>query len=138
MSFERILPGNAGAAMMVHGKILAATLVAPLVMAMAGLDSYSVAATAEAARSLSCTGKMIEPTAVEQSPKTVQFSLGPKGKVAVDLGQGNVDAKLVSDNKVQLKFSTKDFTGEYFHYTGDLFLIYKSGHLARLACKTGD
>jgi hypothetical protein len=33
----------------------------------------------------------------------------------------------VRDNKVQLKFRTKDFEGEYFHYTGDLFFIYKSG-----------
>jgi hypothetical protein len=135
MPFERILSENAGAAMM-HGKILAPALAAPLVMAMAGLDCYSMAARAEAARSLSCTGTMIEPTAVEQSPKNVQLTLGPNGKVAVDLGQGNVDAKPVSNNKIQLKFSTKDFTGEYFHYTGDLFLIYKSGHLARLACKT--
>jgi hypothetical protein len=41
---------------------------------------------------------------------------------------------MISDNKIQLKFSTKDFVGEYFHYTGDLFLIYHSGELARLTC----
>ena len=35
----------------------------------------------------------------------------------------------------QLKFKTKDFEAEYFHYTGDLFFIYKSGHLMRLICK---
>ena len=112
-------------------------LVTPLVMATMGLDSHSTA-LAEEVRPLSCTGMMIEPSAVAQSPRTVQLSLGPKGKVAVDLGQDKVDAHVVSDNKIQLKFSTKDFVGEYFHYTGDLFLIYKSGHLARLACKKGD
>ena len=51
-----------------------------------------------------------------------------------DLGQGAVNARKVSDNKIQLKFRTKDFEGEYFHYTGDLFLIYKSGHLMKLMC----
>jgi len=41
----------------------------------------------------------------------------------------------VSDNKIQLKFRTKEFEGEYFHYTDDLFLIYKSGHLMKLMCQ---
>jgi hypothetical protein len=48
-----------------------------------------------------------------------------------------MSARVVSDNKIQLKFRTKDFEGEYFHYTGDLFFIYKSGHLMRLTCKAG-
>jgi hypothetical protein len=34
-----------------------------------------------------------------------------------------------------VKFRIKDFEGEYFHYTGDLFFIYKSGHLMRLTCQ---
>jgi hypothetical protein len=34
-----------------------------------------------------------------------------------------------------LKFRTKDFEGEYFHYSGDLFFIYKSGHLMKLTCQ---
>jgi hypothetical protein len=46
-----------------------------------------------------------------------------------------MSARLVSDNKIQLKFRTKDFEGEYFHYTGDLFFIYKSGHLMKLMCQ---
>jgi hypothetical protein len=45
----------------------------------------------------------------------------------LELGRGVMSARLVSDNKIQLKFRTKDFEGEYFHYTGDLFFIYKSG-----------
>ena len=55
--------------------------------------------------------------------------------MGVDFGSGNIVAKVESNNNVQLKFKTQEFVGEYFHYTGDLFLIYKSGHLARLTCK---
>jgi hypothetical protein len=51
----------------------------------------------------------------------------------LDLGKGVVNARKVSDNKIQLKFRTNDF--EYFHYTGDLFFIYKSGHLMKLTCQ---
>ena len=46
-----------------------------------------------------------------------------------------MNARVVSDNKIQLKFSTKEFEAEYFHYTGDLFFIYKSKHLMRLTCE---
>jgi hypothetical protein len=55
-------------------------------------------------------------------------------KVSIDFGQGGVNAPVLSNNTVQLKFHTKDFTGEYFYYDRDMFLIYKSGHLARLTC----
>jgi hypothetical protein len=53
----------------------------------------------------------------------------------LDLDNGVVNARRVSDNKVQLRFRTKGFEGEYFHYTGDLFFIYKSGHLMKLMCE---
>ena len=95
----------------------------------------SIAACAEDAKQLTCTGTMIEPSAMSQSPKTVTLTLGPAQKITLDLGQGAVNARKVSDNKIQLKFRTKDFEGEYFHYTGDLFFIYKSGHLMRLTCQ---
>jgi hypothetical protein len=50
-------------------------------------------------------------------------------------GDGKLLApRITSNNKIQLKFETKEFVGEYFHYTGDLFLIYPSGRLARLSC----
>jgi hypothetical protein len=81
------------------------------------------------------SGTMIEPSAMSSSPETVVLTLGPAQKVTLDLGQGVVSARRVSDNKVQLKFRTKDFEGEYFHYTGDLFFIYKSGHLMKLMCQ---
>ena len=95
----------------------------------------SITAFAEDARQLTCSGTMIEPSAMSQSPETVILTLGPAQKVTLDLGQGVVNARKVSDNKIQLKFRTKDFEGEYFHYTGDLFFIYKSGHLMKLTCQ---
>jgi hypothetical protein len=94
----------------------------------------NIAVFAEDARQLSCSGTMIEPSAMSRSPETGILTLGPAQKLTLDLGQGAVNARKVSDNKIQLKFRTKDFEGEYFHYTGDLFLIYKSGHLMKLMC----
>jgi hypothetical protein len=95
----------------------------------------SIAAFAEDTQQLTCSGMMIEPTVLSQSPETVILTLGPARKVTLDLGRGVMNARLVSDNKIQLKFRTKDFQGEYFHYTGDLFFIYKSGHLMKLTCE---
>ena len=83
---------------------------------------------------LGCDGQLIEPTGKATSPKALQLTIS-SGKVAVDFGSGNIAAKVESNNNIQLKFKTDEFVGEYFHYTGDLFLIYKSGHLARLTCK---
>jgi hypothetical protein len=94
----------------------------------------SVAVFAQDSRQLTCNGTMIEPSGMSQSPKMVILTLRPAQKLTLDLGQGAVNARPVSDNKIQLKFRTKDFEGEYFHYTGDLFLIYKSGHLMKLMC----
>ena len=105
------------------------SIVASLIIAFS-----SIAAFAEEARQLTCSGTMIEPSAMSTSPETVVLTLGPAQKLTLDLGQGAVNACKVSDNKIQLKFRTKDFEGEYFHYTGDLFLIYKSGHLMKLMC----
>jgi hypothetical protein len=98
----------------------------------------SVTVFAEDARQLTCRGMMIEPPALSQSPETVILTLGPARKVTLDVGRGAMNARLVSNNKKQLKFRTKDFEGEYFHYTGDLFFIYKSGHLMKLTCQKRD
>ena len=95
----------------------------------------SIAVFAEDARQLTCSGTMIEPSAMSPSPETVVLTIGPAQKVTLDLGKGVMNARRVSDNKIQLKFRTKDFEGEYFHYTGDLFFIYKSGHLMKLMCQ---
>src|SRR5438034_3756425 len=74
----------------------------------------SFAASGEEATQLTCTGMMIEPAAMSQSPETVVLTVGPAQKITVDLGKGAVNARKVSDNKIQLKFRTKDFEGEYF------------------------
>jgi hypothetical protein len=103
-------------------------------MALLIIAFFSIAAFAEDARQFTCSGTMIEPSAMSP-PETVVLTLGPAQKVTLDLGKGVMNARRVSDNKIQLKFRTKDFEGEYFHYTGDLFFIYKSGHLMKLMCQ---
>jgi hypothetical protein len=99
------------------------------------ITSFSIAAFAQDAMQFTCSGTMIEPSAMSSSPETVVLTLGPAQTVTLDLGQGVVNARRVSNNKVQLKFRTKDLEGEYFHYTGDLFFIYKSGHLMKMMCQ---
>jgi hypothetical protein len=86
----------------------------------------------------SCKGEMIEPTSQQKAPVDLNLSLGGPGKTTIEMG-GNkkLNADVTTDNTIQLKFQTKDYVGEFFHYTGDLFLIYKSGHLARLSCSHG-
>lgn len=101
-------------------------------LAMAAM--LDAAHAAQASRQFSCSGNMIEQTGLAPSPKSGRLILTPTNKVLLDLGQGEVKARVMSDNKIQLKFSTKEFVGEFFHYTGDLFLIYKSDQLARLTC----
>jgi hypothetical protein len=93
-----------------------------------------IAHAAKISRQLSCNGSMIEPAGLAPAPKTARLILSPPNKVVLDLGQGDLKVTLMSDNQIQLKFGTKDFVGEFFHYTNDLFLIYRSGHLARLTC----
>ena len=93
---------------------------------------FDVAHAAQGSRQFSCNGGMIESTRLAPVPKSARLILSPK--ISLDLGQGDLEPTLMSDNQIQLKFSTKEFVGEFFHYTNDLFLIYKSGHLARLTC----
>jgi hypothetical protein len=104
-------------------------------MAALIITFFSIAAVTQDALQFTCSGTMIEPSGTSSSLEAVVLTLGPAQKVTLDLGQGVVSARRVSDNKVQLKFRTKDFEGEYFHYTGDLFFIYKSGHLMKLMCQ---
>lgn len=91
-----------------------------------------IASAAAQPVTLACSGSLLDPSGSAPSPKTATLALGPP--VSIDTGNGPQRASIVSNNRLQLKFRTKDFTGEYFHYTGDLFLIYRSGRLARLMC----
>ena len=74
----------------------------------------SITVFAEDARQLTCSGMMIEPSAKSQSPETVILTLGPAQKVTLDLGQRVVNARKVSDNKIQLKFRQKTSRGSIF------------------------
>jgi len=80
-----------------------------------------------------CNGQMIEPSNQPASPVVIHLDLGPPIKLNTENGD-KAEAKIISDNKIQLKFRTKDYVAEFFRYTGDLMLIYKSGHLGRLTC----
>jgi hypothetical protein len=90
-----------------------------------------------AEQQFSCKGQLIRDASADVQPKPIDMSvtLGEGKKLSMKTGEGTVLApRTISDNKIQLKFATKEFVGEYFHYTGDLFLIYPSGQLARLNC----
>jgi hypothetical protein len=84
----------------------------------------------------SCSGDDIEPAALAKSPITVQLAWASPKDVSLDMGKTNAKARITSDNKITLRFHTADFDGEFFKYTNDLFLIYHSGHLAKLSCAT--
>jgi hypothetical protein len=89
--------------------------------------------SAAAARDYSCRGQMIGPNAASQAALALDLNLGPP--LTLKMGDGQSPAATIdSNNSIQLKFSTEMFVGEFFHYTGDLILIYKSGHLGRLTC----
>ncbi len=98
------------------------------------LLSMIVSANAAAPRKLNCNGSLIEPAGSNSATKSLSLILGDAKSTSIDMGSGATPVSVTSNNKIQLKFVTRDFVGEYFHYTGDLFLIYKSGHLARLTC----
>jgi hypothetical protein len=91
-----------------------------------------------AEQQFSCKGQVVQEMtnpAVQPKPIDLNVSLGDKQKMSIKAGNDKtLSPRITSNNKIQLKFATKDFTGEYFHFTGDLFLIYKSGQLARLNC----
>jgi hypothetical protein len=107
-----------------------------LAIAFAAVLAYSAAAEHAAAqtRQLSCSGAKIEPAAVSQSPMTVKLIFPTRQKMTLNIGNGDINSRITSDNQIMLRFRTKDFVGELFHYTNDLFLIYHSGHLAKLIC----
>ena len=96
------------------------------------LSASMIGSAVAAPTSRNCTGTLIQPNGDAPAAKTVKLVVG--APTSLDQGNGMQRVTVLSNNNVQLKFKTPDFTGEYFHYTGDLFLIYKTGHLARLSC----
>ena len=74
-------------------------------------------------------------TAVQSKQVALNVTLIDKSRLSIKAEDGQVVVpRITSNNKIQLRFATKDYVGEYFHYTGDLMLIYSSGLLARLNC----
>jgi hypothetical protein len=111
-------------------RIVAALICAALsttTLAMAGGDDLN----------LSCTGNSYTKDGPFPNPET--FSVKIAGTKPVLIGQAGSDkpdkARIVASNAIQLKFATGKFTGEYFRFTGDLFLIHSDGRLTRLTCK---
>ena len=111
-----------------------ATLLGVIAITFLAMNAARAAELAE----ITCTGDMFEPGGVKKSPATTLTAiLSPANratKVSIDFGQDTISPRVLSNNPLQLKFRTKDFTGEYFHYSGDMFLVYRSGNLARLNC----
>jgi hypothetical protein len=89
-----------------------------------------------AEQQFSCKGQVVqEITNPAAQPIDLNVTLDDKNKLSMTTRDGKMlTPRITSNNKIQLKFATKEFVGEYFHYTGDLFLIYNSGLLARLNC----
>jgi hypothetical protein len=86
----------------------------------------------------SCKGEVIQgmtKPAVQSKQVSLNVTLIDKSRLSIKAEDGQVVVpRITSNNKIQLRFATKDYVGEYFHYTGDLMLIYSSGLLARLNC----
>jgi hypothetical protein len=94
-----------------------------------------------AEQQFSCKGEIVQgetnPDPLNQpKPIDLNVTLGDGNKLSIKTGDGKIlTPRISSDNKFQARFETDEFVGEYFHYTGQLFLMYpNSGQLARLTC----
>ncbi len=78
----------------------------------------------------------------DPSPTPVTAALKKEGKKPVEITLPGADkpinAAIIANNPIQLKFSAAGLTGEYFNFSGDLFLIHKDGRFTKLACKPKD
>jgi hypothetical protein len=88
-----------------------------------------------AQQAYSCKGKMIAPVNEPTPEMNLSLNLDDNGKTtfAID-GDQKLDAQITSSNPDQVKFQTDQFVSEFYPYTNNLFIIYKSGKLARLVC----
>jgi len=114
---------------MIRGATATSAGLAMLVAAALAAGSARAAGT-----QFSCSGVKIEPAGRAQAPITAKLSLLSPEKIALTVGDSDIRNTVTGDNQITLNFRTRDFTGEFFHYTNDLFLIYHSGHLAKLSC----
>ncbi len=88
--------------------------------------------------SVSCSGTSYKADGPFPTPETYSLVI-TDGAKSVSIGgpgfEPPVKAPIVSNNSIQLKFTAGKLTGEYFHFTGDLFLIQGDGRLTRLVCQ---
>src|ERR1700688_1480808 len=82
------------------------TMFRTAIVGLATAAMMDAAHAAQASRQFSCSGNMIEPTSLAQSPKSARLIVSPTNKILLDLGQGDLKGRVMSDNKIQLKFST--------------------------------
>ncbi|MFZ3325505.1 MAG: hypothetical protein WA231_06230 [Methylocella sp.] len=110
---------------------------AGLLLACAPLSFATYALAGEADLNLVCIGNSYKQDGPFSTAET--FSVKTEGKKPVMIGgpglEKPVKARISANNAIQLKFVAGKFTGEYFKFTGDLFLIHTDGRLTRLTCK---
>lgn len=108
-----------------------------LLLAYAPQSFTTYALAGEANLNLVCSGNSYKQDG--PFPTVETFTFKTEGKKPVMLGgpglEKPVKARISANNPIQLKFVAGKFTGEYFKFTGDLFLIHTDGRLTRLTCK---
>jgi hypothetical protein len=119
-------------------KMLRATSLAAASFFLVATSTF-IRVSAAAEQQFSCNGQVVQemtgPAATQpRTPINLTVSLGDKSKMTIKMADKTLVSRITHNDKLQLKFTTSEFVGEYFHYTGDLFLMYKSGKLARLTC----
>lgn len=87
---------------------------------------------------LACDGNQFAKLG-DPSPTPVTASVYKDGKKAIAITLPGADkpinATITSSNPIQLKFTAAGLTGEYFNFSGDLFLIHKDGRFTKLGCR---
>ncbi len=86
---------------------------------------------------LVCSGNSYVKGVPFPTVETVSLKLGGKKPVLGGLAGSDrpIKARTIANNDIQLKFAANGLTGEYFHYSGDLFLIRANGRFTKLLCK---
>lgn len=127
-----------------HGRLELKLNLSP--SAIAGFSLAFLALSAPCARAgsspteldLVCTGNSYT-KANDPFPttETVSFKRDGKNSTAIEFpgSKKPTNVRVISSNPIQLKFTVDSWTGEYFNFTGDLFLIHKDGRFEKFACK---
>ena len=83
------------------------------------LLTMMVTPSGAAEQRFACKGQVVQEMtnpAVQPKPIDLKVTLGDKNKLSMTTGDGKMLApRITSNNKIQLKFATKEFVGEYFH-----------------------